>query len=55
VVLDDLLNEAYSRDVWDLYTMVSHQGNISVILFAQNVFHQERFSRQDNAMYLVVF
>jgi hypothetical protein len=57
VVLDDLLNEAHSRDVCDLFTKGSHYRNINVILFTQNLFHQRRFSRDIslNAQYLVVF
>jgi hypothetical protein len=55
-VLDDLLNEAYSREVYDLFTKGSHHRHISVILITQNVFHQGRFSRDIslNAKYLVV-
>lgn len=56
VVLDDL-NEAYSKDVCDLFTKGSHRRNISVILITQNLFHQGRFSRDKalNSKYLVVF
>jgi hypothetical protein len=57
IVLDDLLNEAYSRDMCDLFTKGSHHRNISVILITQNLFHQGRFSRAIslNAKYIVVF
>jgi hypothetical protein len=57
VVLNDLLNEAYSSDVCDLFTKGSHHRNISVILITQNLFHQGRFSRDIslNAKYIVVF
>jgi hypothetical protein len=57
VVLDDLLNEVYSRDVCDLFTKGSHNRNISVILITQNLFHQGRFSRDIslNAKYIVLF
>jgi hypothetical protein len=43
--------------VCDLFTKVRHHGNISVILIAQNVFHQGRFSRYIslNANYNFVF
>jgi len=56
VVLDDLLNEAYSRDVCYLFTNGNRHRNISVILITQNLFHQGRFSRDIllNAKYLVV-
>jgi len=45
IILDDMLNEVYSKDVCDLSTKGSHHGNISVILITQNLFHQWRFYR----------
>jgi hypothetical protein len=39
ILLDDLLNNAYSKDVCDLFTKDSHHRNISVILITQNLFH----------------
>ena len=45
IILDDLLNEVYSKDVCDLLTKGSHHRNISVILITQNLFHQGRFCR----------
>jgi hypothetical protein len=39
-ILDDLLNEAYSRAVCDLFTKGSHYRNLSVILITQNSFYQ---------------
>jgi len=38
-ILDDLLNETYSKDVCDLFTKGSHHRNITVILITQNLFH----------------
>jgi len=35
IILDDLLNDAYSNDMCDLFTKGSHHRNISVILFIQ--------------------
>ena len=57
IILDDLLNEVYSKDVCELFTKGSHHRNISVILITQNLFHQGRFCRDIslNAKYLVVF
>ena len=40
LILDDLLNEAYSDAVCDLFTKGSHHRNVSVILVKQNLFHQ---------------
>jgi len=55
IILDDLLNEVYSKDVCDLFTTGSHHRNISVILITQNLFHQGRFCRDIslNAKYSV--
>ena len=55
IILDDLLNEVYSKDVCDLFTKGSHHRNISVILVTQNLFHQKRFCRDIslNAKYSV--
>ena len=56
VILDDLLNDVYSKHVCDLFTKGSHHRNISVIQFTQNLFHQGRFYRDIslNAKYLVL-
>ena len=55
IILDDLLNEVYSKNVCDLFTKGSHHRNTSVILITQNLFHQGRFCRDIslNAKYLV--
>ena len=45
VILDDLLNDVYSKQVFDLVTKGSHHRKISVILITQNLFHQGRFCR----------
>jgi len=56
VILDDLLNDVYSKQVCDLFTKGSHHRNISVILITQNLFHQGRFCRDlsVNAKHLVL-
>jgi len=55
VILDDILNDVYSKQVCDLFTRGSHHRNISVILITQNLFHQGRYCRDIslNAHYLV--
>ena len=55
VILDDLLNDVYSKQVCELFTRGSHYRIISVILVTQNVFHQCRFWRDIslNAHYIV--
>ena len=45
VILDDLLNDVYSKHLCELFTRGSHHRNISVILITQNLFHQGRFCR----------
>jgi len=45
VVLHDLLNGVYSKQVFDLFTKGRHHRNIGVILITQNLFHQGRFCR----------
>ena len=56
VILDNLLNDAYSKQVCDLFTKGSHHINISVILITQNLFHQGRFCGDIslNGKYLVL-
>jgi ABC-type lipoprotein export system ATPase subunit len=56
IILDDLLNEVYSRDVSVLFTKGSHHRNICVILITQNLFHQGRNARHISlsAKYLVL-
>jgi len=43
MILVDLLNDVYSKEVFDLFTRGSHHRNISLILITQNLFHQARF------------
>jgi len=38
IILDDLLNQVYGREVCDLFTKGSHHRNISVLLLTQNFF-----------------
>jgi hypothetical protein len=56
IILDDLLNEAYSGIVCDLFTKGSHHRNLIVILITQNRFHKGRHCRDIslNAKYLVL-
>jgi len=55
-ILDDLLNEACTKDVCDIFTKVSHHSNISVVLITQILYHQGRYCRDISlsAMYIVV-
>jgi len=55
VILDDLLNDVYSKKMCEQFTRVSHDRNISVIFIIQNLFHQGGFCRDIslNAHYIV--
>lgn len=57
IILDDLLDKAYSSDVSSLFTKGCHHRNISVILITQNLFHQSAHSRDIslNTKYMVLF
>lgn len=57
IILDDLMLEAYNKNVCELFTKGSHHRNISVILTTQNVFHQGKHARDIslNCKYLVFF
>jgi len=54
-ILDDLLNEVFSRAECDLFIKGSHHRNLSVILITQNFFHQAPHCRDIslNAKYLL--
>jgi len=57
ILLDDLMDCAYSTNVSQLFTKGSHHHNISLVLITQNVFHQGPSSRDIslNSKYVVVF
>jgi hypothetical protein len=38
IILDDLLNLVYGKEVCDFFTKGSHHRNISVLLLPQNIF-----------------
>ena len=56
VILDDLLNDSYSKELCDLFTKGGYHRYISVILITQNLFNQGRYWRNIslNAKYLVL-
>ena len=57
MVLDDLMDTAYSTKVRTLFTNGAHHRNISLVLITQNVFHQDLSSCDVplNSMYILVF
>jgi hypothetical protein len=56
IILDNLFNEVYSREVCDLFAKGSHHRNLSVILITQNLFQQGKHCRDIslNVNYLVL-
>jgi hypothetical protein len=57
IVLDDLMDSAYSTKVSELFTKRSHHRNISLVLITQNLFNQGPSSRDIclNGKCIVVF
>jgi len=57
IVLDDLMDSAYSTKVSLLFTKGSHHRNISLVLFTQNLFQQGPSSRDISlqSKYIAVF
>ena len=57
IVLNDLMDCAYSTKFSELFTKGSHHCNISLVLITQNLFHQVPSSRDIslNSKYIVVF
>jgi hypothetical protein len=57
IVLDDLMDSAYSTKVSQLFTKGSRHRNISLILITENLFHQGPSSRDIslNTKYIVIF
>lgn len=57
IILDDLMTEAYNKNICELFTKGSHHNKLSVVLVTQNVFHQAKYCRDIslNCKYLVVF
>ena len=56
IILDDLLNQVYSKVVCHLFTKGSHHRNISVLILTQNLLHKGTKCRDIslNAKYLVL-
>ena len=56
IVLDDLMESAYSKKLSELFSKGSHHRN-SLVLITQNMFHQGRSSSDIslNSKYIVVF
>lgn len=58
IILDDMMEDASSsRQISELFTKGSHHRNMTVVLITQNLFHQNRYSRDIslNCSYIVIF
>ena len=57
IVLDDIMDSAYSTKVSELCTKASHHSYISLCIITQNLFHQCPSSRDSslNSKYIVAF
>ena len=57
IVLEDLMDAAYSTKLSELFTKGSHNRNISLVLITQKLFHQGPSSRNISlkSKYIVVF
>jgi hypothetical protein len=56
IILDDLLNDVYSKEVCVLFTRRNHHRNVSFTLITENLFHQGKHCRDIslNAKYFVL-
>ena len=57
IIIDDLMNEAHSLSISELFTKGSHHRNLSIILVTHNIYHQSPQSRNIslNTKYLILF
>jgi hypothetical protein len=57
IVFDDLMMDAFSKDVTEIFTVHSHHNNISTILVLHNLFNQNKFTRNItlNTQYIIYF
>lgn len=57
LILDDLMRDSNNPIIADIFTRGSHHKNLSVMFLTQNLFHQNKYSRDIslNTHYLVFF
>lgn len=57
LIFDDLMMSSFSKEITEIFTILSHHNNISIILVLHNLFHQSKFSRNItlNTQYIVYF
>jgi hypothetical protein len=49
--------EGFSKEITEIFTILSHHNNISIIIVMHNLFHKNQFTRNItlNAQYIVYF
>ncbi len=57
IVFDDLMMDSFSKEITEIFTVLSHHNNISIILVLHNLFFQNKFTRNItlNTQYIVYF
>jgi hypothetical protein len=57
LVFDDLMMDSFSKEITEIFTILSHHNNISIILVLHNLFFQNKFTRNItlNTQYIVYF
>jgi hypothetical protein len=57
LIFDDMMLDCFTKEITEIFTILSHHNNISVILVLHNLFHQSKFTRNItlNAQYIVYF
>jgi hypothetical protein len=57
LIFDDLMMEGFSKEITEIFTILSHHNNISIIIVMHNLFHKNQFTRNItlNAQYIVYF
>lgn len=57
LIFDDLMMSSFSKEITEIFTILSHHNNISIILVMHNLFHQSKFTRNIslNTQYIIYF
>jgi hypothetical protein len=57
IILDDMMLDAYKKNICSLFTKGVHHRQLSVCLITQNIFHQAKYARDIslNCNYLIIF
>lgn len=57
LIFDDLMMDSFSKEITEIFTILSHHNKISIILVMHNLFHQNKFTRNItlNTQYIVYF